>query len=97
MKYRTLILFLPNIQTAAVICVMMLCRYSGRTQKELVEYVRENYIKREPFERQVLNISSTSLASLNIEASPHIDAVLKMFSCLFNEAGNIFCEFFLPN
>ena len=26
-------------------------RYSGRTQKQLVEYVRENYVKRPNFER----------------------------------------------
>ena len=28
-------------------------RYSGRTQKQLVEYVRDNYVKRPPFERSV--------------------------------------------
>lgn len=26
-------------------------RYSGRTQKQIVEYVRENYVKRQPFQR----------------------------------------------
>lgn len=26
-------------------------RYTGRTQKELVEYVRENYVGPRPFER----------------------------------------------
>lgn len=28
-------------------------RYSGRTQKELVEFVRENYVTPTPFQRSV--------------------------------------------
>lgn len=36
-------------------------RYSGRTQKQMVEYVRENYVKRQTFQRSTsLRIPSTS-------------------------------------
>ncbi|XP_023243661.1 FERM, ARHGEF and pleckstrin domain-containing protein 1-like [Centruroides sculpturatus] len=36
-------------------------RYSGRTQKQMVEYVRENYVKRQNFQRSTsLRIPSTS-------------------------------------
>ncbi|XP_013417928.1 dentin sialophosphoprotein-like [Lingula anatina] len=34
-------------------------RYSGKTQKQLLDYVRENYIKREPFERKTVSVRST--------------------------------------
>ncbi|XP_054721469.1 FERM, ARHGEF and pleckstrin domain-containing protein 2-like [Uloborus diversus] len=35
-------------------------RYSGRTQKQMVEYVRENYVKRQPFQRSTsLRVSTT--------------------------------------
>jgi len=37
-------------------------RYAGRTQKQLTEYVRENYIKRPPFER---TMSQRTVASVN--------------------------------
>lgn len=29
-------------------------RYTGRTQKEIIEFVRENYVKRQSFQRFVL-------------------------------------------
>ena len=31
--------------------IFPLYRYSGKTQKQLVEYVRDHYVKRPPFER----------------------------------------------
>lgn len=30
---------------------VLACRYSGRTQKQVIEYVREHHKRREPFER----------------------------------------------
>lgn len=43
------------------------CRYSGKTQKQIVEYVRDNYVKRQTFQRYVqiahLNISLAILAT----------------------------------
>ncbi|CAH1780617.1 unnamed protein product [Owenia fusiformis] len=41
-------------------------RYSGRTQKQLVEYVRENYVKRPAFERST---SARSIASRSYGAN----------------------------
>lgn len=34
-------------------------RYTGRTQKEIVDYVRDNYIKRQPFQRSARFRSSS--------------------------------------
>lgn len=42
-------------------------RYSGRTQKQMVEYVRENYVKRQPFQRSTsLRVQSTSRRGLGL-------------------------------
>ncbi|GFT49819.1 FERM, ARHGEF and pleckstrin domain-containing protein 1 [Nephila pilipes] len=42
-------------------------RYSGRTQKQMVEYVRENYVKRQPFQRSTsLRVSSTNRRGLGM-------------------------------
>ncbi|XP_015930609.1 FERM, ARHGEF and pleckstrin domain-containing protein 2 isoform X2 [Parasteatoda tepidariorum] len=42
-------------------------RYSGRTQKQMVEYVRENYVKRQPFQRSTsLRVSSTNRRGLGL-------------------------------
>ncbi|GAB6019752.1 hypothetical protein CHUAL_001305 [Chamberlinius hualienensis] len=38
-------------------------RYSGRTQKEVIEFVRENFIKREPFQRSQSFRHSSSVHS----------------------------------
>ncbi|EEC18683.1 FERM, RhoGEF and pleckstrin domain-containing protein, putative, partial [Ixodes scapularis] len=39
-------------------------RYSGRTQKQIVEYVRENYVKRQPFQRYILADNAETTAAL---------------------------------
>ncbi|GIY24673.1 FERM, ARHGEF and pleckstrin domain-containing protein 2 [Caerostris extrusa] len=42
-------------------------RYSGRTQKQMVEYVRENYVKRQPFQRSTsLRVSSINRRGLGM-------------------------------
>ncbi|KAG8198631.1 hypothetical protein JTE90_026528 [Oedothorax gibbosus] len=42
-------------------------RYSGRTQKQMVEYVRENYVKRQPFQRSTsLRVSNTNRRGLGM-------------------------------
>lgn len=33
------------------ICVVPIYRYSGKTQKQIIEFVRENYVKRQTFQR----------------------------------------------
>ncbi|GFY59062.1 FERM, ARHGEF and pleckstrin domain-containing protein 2 [Trichonephila inaurata madagascariensis] len=41
--------------------------FSGRTQKQMVEYVRENYVKRQPFQRSTsLRVSSTNRRGLGM-------------------------------
>uniref|UniRef100_T1JN93 FERM adjacent domain-containing protein n=1 Tax=Strigamia maritima TaxID=126957 RepID=T1JN93_STRMM len=53
-------------------------RYSGRTQKQIVDYVRDNYVKRQPFQRsQSFRQTSTSHSGLSgvsgdkFTSSPH--------------------------
>ncbi|XP_018014089.2 FERM, ARHGEF and pleckstrin domain-containing protein 1-like, partial [Hyalella azteca] len=43
-------------------------RYSGRTQKQVQDYVRENYVKRQPFQRHA---PCVGVAGVNISRSAH--------------------------
>lgn len=42
---------------------MPIFRYTGRTQKEIVEFVRENYVKRQSFQRFVASFSLSNAAN----------------------------------
>jgi hypothetical protein len=43
--------FIGQGQSKKFRIVFLLCRYSGKTQKQIVEFVRENYVKRQTFQR----------------------------------------------
>lgn len=53
-KCHTLLAFRGNYSTISCISY----RYSGKTQKQIVDFVRENYVKRQAFQRWVQFIGS---------------------------------------
>lgn len=55
-------------------------RYSGRTQKQIVEYVRENYVKRQPFQRST-SLRLPSRSSVETQAVPSLLPVSSSRSC----------------
>lgn len=65
-------------------------RYSGRTQKQIVEYVRENYVKRQPFQRSMsLRLPSRSSVGTSDdeegERAPAVEATAPMASAALSE------------
>lgn len=50
-------------------------RYSGRTQKQMQEHVRENFVKRQSFQRHVRSVHGSSSNIGSISAQPMIPGV----------------------
>ena len=46
-----------NLIEAGIWAKILMCRYSGRTQKQMQEHVRENFVKRQSFQRWFLHSS----------------------------------------
>ena len=47
-----------------------MCRFSGRTQKQVQEHVRENFVKRQSFQRHVRSLAGSSSNVTSISAQP---------------------------
>ncbi|XP_064455715.1 FERM, ARHGEF and pleckstrin domain-containing protein 2-like [Ornithodoros turicata] len=65
-------------------------RYSGRTQKQIVEYVRENYVKRQPFQRST-SLRLPSRSNVETPAVPSLLPVSSSRSC-----GSVAMSFEVP-
>ncbi|CAN7996036.1 unnamed protein product, partial [Ixodes hexagonus] len=68
-------------------------RYSGRTQKQIVEYVRENYVKRQPFQRSTsLRLPSRSSVGTSDdeegERAPAVEASAPVASAPLSEPSS---------
>jgi len=47
-----------------IFCGIVICSYTGRTQKQLLEYVRENCVKRPEFHRLSSSVHTYCFSSL---------------------------------
>lgn len=57
-------------------------RYSGKTQKQMVEFVRDNYVKRQTFQRYVMHEFFTKLLGVLAEGKSTVMELFQCFQCL---------------
>ena len=73
---------------------MKFYRYSGKTQKQMQEYVRENFVKRQSFQRNARIVNASDLGT-SLSAQPLLPIGDTSIGKLIFDVFFGFCYYFL--